>query len=546
MSNEEKRPQDELTGKVLGQFEILEEIGRGGMASVYRAKQQSMGRIVAVKVLPRNLMHDPTFYERFEREVEVISRLEHPHILPIYDYGQTDGMPYIAMRYLGGGSLEERLERGVLSPEELDKPVRQIAQALDHAHRQGIIHRDLKPGNIMLDEEGNAYLSDFGIARVLGSNLTGSMIVGTPAYMSPEQANGLPVDGRTDIYSLGVMLFHLLTGQRPFQAETPMAVLLKHINEPMPSLADFRPGLPQTLNAVIAKSTAKDPGDRYSSAAEMAEAYSVAVRGHAPEAEKATAPQMKAAPVIPTVAAPTPTETAREAATDLIAAPKRRKLPTVVKGVAVLLVVGVVGVILASLIHQSRVASEAEAMPTPFRSASTVAYDLHNDVYAIAYTISIPNEWIPPQEQQYIDASDGHILRHVWRAERSDAFVSLAIENADLIGDTAVFREAVDEYLAEYYDQLSTLEFIDEAMAEDGAIRRSYWVTPPAAEATNPNIAQWLENLAAGQLDVFFLQRPPYLVVMETYTTDDMGSSASMLQRLQSILDSLRIKAETS
>ncbi|NJN00463.1 MAG: serine/threonine protein kinase, partial [Aquincola sp.] len=196
-----------LIGKNIGPYTILEEIGRGGMATVYSAMQTSMNRKIAIKVLPPHFMHDPGFLERFEREVDVIAHLEHPHILPIYDYGQAEGVPYIAMRYLGGGSLAQRIRRGPLELSEIDKPLTQVCQALDYAHQQGVIHRDLKPGNIMLDETGNAYLSDFGIARVMGSNLTGSAIIGTPAYMSPEQAHGLNIDGRADIYSMGIVLF---------------------------------------------------------------------------------------------------------------------------------------------------------------------------------------------------------------------------------------------------------------------------------------------------------------------------------------------------
>ena len=262
----EDTPQDDLIGKVLGQYQIEQEVGRGGMATVYRARQQSMNRTVAVKVLPRNLLHDPTFYERFEREVDVIAHLEHPHILPIYDYGQAEGVPYIIMRFLGGGSLEQQIRRGLPDLNDLQKPMRQIAQALDYAHQQGIIHRDLKPGNIMLDEAGNAYLSDFGIARVLGSDLTGSMIIGTPAYMSPEQANGLAIDARSDIYALGIVMFELITGKEPYQAETPMAVLLKHINEPVPPIRSFREDVPEAVELVINKATAKDPDNRFSSA----------------------------------------------------------------------------------------------------------------------------------------------------------------------------------------------------------------------------------------------------------------------------------------
>jgi len=275
----DEQPKDELIGKNLGQFEILQEIGRGGMATVYKSRQQSMNRIVAVKVLPQHLLHDPGFYERFEREVEVISTLEHPHILPIYDYGQSDGVPYIAMRFLGGGSLEDQIRRqGPVMVDDLERPLRQIAQALDYAHKQGIIHRDLKPGNIMLDEGGNAYLSDFGIARVMGSEMTGSMIIGTPSYMSPEQANGLPIDARADVYALGVVLFELITGRLPFQAETPMAVLLKHINEDVPPIADFREDVSVVVEEVVRKATAKDPDDRFSSAGDMALAFSAALR----------------------------------------------------------------------------------------------------------------------------------------------------------------------------------------------------------------------------------------------------------------------------
>ncbi|MCA9885006.1 MAG: serine/threonine protein kinase, partial [Anaerolineae bacterium] len=175
-----------LTGKTIGPYELQQEIGRGGMATVYSGRQLSMNRMVAIKVLPRHFLHDPGFLERFEREVEVISKLEHPHILPIYDYGETEGVPYIAMRYLGGGSMADLIRRGVPELKDIVQPMRQVAEALDYAHQRGIIHRDLKPGNIMLDESGNAYLSDFGIARVMGSDLTGSAIIGTPAYMSPE------------------------------------------------------------------------------------------------------------------------------------------------------------------------------------------------------------------------------------------------------------------------------------------------------------------------------------------------------------------------
>ena len=263
---------DDFTGKTLGQYEVIEEVGRGGMATVYKARQSSINRTVAVKVLPRNLLHDPDFFERFEREVDVIAHLEHPHILPIYDYGKAEGVPFIVMRYLPGGSLQDLIRKGQVPLERIEKPITQVASALDHAHQAGIIHRDLKPANILLDNAGNAYLTDFGIARVLGSDLTGSMLIGTPAYMSPEQASGQPLDARSDIYALGVVLFEFITGREPYQAETPVALLFKHINEAIPPIANFRTDVPPAVEAVVTRATSKDPDDRYASAGELAQA----------------------------------------------------------------------------------------------------------------------------------------------------------------------------------------------------------------------------------------------------------------------------------
>ena len=277
------------------QYTILEEIGRGGMATVYSAMQHSVNRKITLKVLPPHFLHDPGFLERFEREVEVISHLEHPHILPIYDYGESDGIPFIAMRYLGGGNMAQLVRRGVPSLQDIVKPFQQVAEALDYAHHQGIIHRDLKPSNVMLDEFGNAYLTDFGIARVMGSNLTGSAIIGTPAYMSPEQASGVSLDARSDIYSLGIVLFELITGREPYQAETPMSMLLKHINEPIPPISDFRSNVPETVQQVLDKATAKDPDERYDSAIALAEDFRRALQGL-----PSTFDNQKTSPFLPT------------------------------------------------------------------------------------------------------------------------------------------------------------------------------------------------------------------------------------------------------
>lgn len=195
-----------LIGVTISGCEIREEVGRGGMATVYRAQQISMDRYVAVKVLPPEFVHQTASLDRFKQEASIVARLEHRAIVPVHDYGEYEGIPYIVMRYMDGGSVEDLLAEGPLAPEQVLQILQQIAPALDYAHREGVLHRDLKPSNILLDANGDAFITDFGIARILGANkkpLTTSGVVGTPSYMSPEQAQGHELDGRSDVYALG-------------------------------------------------------------------------------------------------------------------------------------------------------------------------------------------------------------------------------------------------------------------------------------------------------------------------------------------------------
>lgn len=258
----------------IGRYEIKEEIGRGGMATVYRAYDPVFERDVAIKVLPRAMLHDPQFRLRFEREAKTIAMLEHAAIVPVYDYGEDDGQPYFVMRYMTGGSLADRIKQSPLSLKEIIRILDHIGPALDEAHRRGIVHRDLKPGNILFDQHGVPYVSDFGIAKLTESQttLTGSAIVGTPAYMCPEQAQGESVDGRADIYALGVILFEMLTGRQPYQGDTPMSVVVKHITEPPPHVLEVRPELPPSIDVVVQRAMAKDREERYATVAEMVKA----------------------------------------------------------------------------------------------------------------------------------------------------------------------------------------------------------------------------------------------------------------------------------
>src|SRR5512143_1552888 len=233
----------ELNGKRLGQYLILEQIGKGGMATVFKAEQTSLGRVVAVKVLPVNFQNDETFRERFVQEARAVARLNHPHILPVYDYGETEAVAYIVMEYVVGGTLQSKLG----TPLRLDytaKIVGQIGSALDYAHDCGVVHRDVKPSNIMLRGDGTSLLADFGLAKLTESSrqLTHSGIgIGTPDYMSPEQGEGGKVDYRAYLYSLGVVMYEMLTGRVPFTAETPVAVVVKHISEPPPRACASNP-----------------------------------------------------------------------------------------------------------------------------------------------------------------------------------------------------------------------------------------------------------------------------------------------------------------
>jgi hypothetical protein len=270
-----------LTGQTLGQCRLLERIGCGGMSTVYKAYQPSLDRYVAVKVLPPFLACTPDFITRFRREARAIARLNHPNILPIYDSGQEGELSYIVMRYVEGGTLQETLGK----PLPLDRVVEMITQvggALDYAHQEGIIHRDVKPSNVLMDKREWALLSDFGLAKVVETSVkltkTGAGL-GTPAYIAPELGRGEPADERSDIYSLGIVLYEMLTGRVPFEAETPMAVLMEHISTPLPMPRSINPDIPDPVEQVVLKALAKAPADRFQRMGEMVAALQKAVAG---------------------------------------------------------------------------------------------------------------------------------------------------------------------------------------------------------------------------------------------------------------------------
>jgi serine/threonine-protein kinase len=258
-------------------YEIKSELGRGGMATVYHAFDPRFKRNVALKVLPREFLHDPTFKARFEREAQTIATLEHPAIVPVYDFGEDHGQPYLVMRLLPGGTLTNRLAIGALPFEEAIRIINRLAPALDEAHKQGIIHRDLKPDNILFDQRDAPFITDFGVVKLSGGGTitTQNVIVGTPAYISPEQARGdMIIDGRSDIYALGVILFQMLSGKLPFNATTPVGLVMKHITDPVPPILEIKPDLPPICNEIINRALAKEPNERFATTASLAAALS--------------------------------------------------------------------------------------------------------------------------------------------------------------------------------------------------------------------------------------------------------------------------------
>ncbi len=263
--------------KQIGQYQILEQIARGGMGTVYRAVDAELERIVALKVLSPQLGADPDFVERFRREAITAANLHHRNIVTIYGIGIEEAQYSIAMEYVNGRDLHKIIRtEGRMDPERVGAILAQIAAALDYAHLLGVIHRDIKPGNILLDDRDEVKLVDFGIAKALGATtqLTAShMRMGTPQYTSPEQAEGALIDARTDIYSLGIVVYELLAGRVPFTAETTDAILYAHIHKPPPPLREQRQNIPPRLEQVVLKALAKKPQDRFNTAGEFARAY---------------------------------------------------------------------------------------------------------------------------------------------------------------------------------------------------------------------------------------------------------------------------------
>jgi formylglycine-generating enzyme required for sulfatase activity len=280
------------TQRHVGKYEILEEIGRGGFAVVYRARDTTLDRVVALKVLHPQLTTDPKFVQRFHQEAQTAARLHHPHIVTIHEVGEEAGQHYLAMTFLPGRTLDKHLAEGPLPMEQATSVVEQIADALGAVHERGLVHRDVKPANVMVDNKGQATLLDFGIVRAAeGTRLTTTMaILGTPEYMAPEQADptdAREIDWRADIYALGVVTYEMLVGQPPFTGKSPTKVLYQHVHEPPPEPCTINPNMPAGLQPVLLKALAKKREDRYQSAQAMARDLQMKVKAFPQKRDRA-------------------------------------------------------------------------------------------------------------------------------------------------------------------------------------------------------------------------------------------------------------------
>jgi serine/threonine protein kinase len=363
---------EDLTGKTLDQYQITGPIGEGGMAAVYKAYQPGVDRYVALKVLPRHFASDPQFVKRFNQEARIIAKLQHPHILPVFDYGEADGYTYIVMPFVKAGTVADFLTGDPLSLEKICQIMSQLGDALDYAHSQGIIHRDIKPSNVLVDERGNCLLTDFGIGKILAGNTqltsTGD-VIGTPAYMSPEQGLGGDIDARSDIYSLGVMLYEMVTGRQPYKAETPMAVIVKHIYDPLPPPRTINPGIPEPIERVVLKALAKHRDQRFQTPGDLVASLEKA----AATAKDGRAVSNMPLPQETVVSQPEPREyRVPQTSRSQVTPARRLSIPRVFFGMVGLGIIGVI-VVLGGLFLINRLLITPKPEATPVSTAAEIS-----------------------------------------------------------------------------------------------------------------------------------------------------------------------------
>ncbi len=455
-------------GDNVGPYKIIEQLGQGGMATVFKAYHASLDRYVALKALHPAFGEDATFATRFQREARVVAKLEHPYIVPVYDYAQHEGRPYLVMKYIEGDTLKARLNKGPLTSDKIDKVVDSIGAALAHAHKQGILHRDIKPSNVLVTPDGEMYLADFGLARIAQSGestLSSDMIMGTPQYISPEQAMGKKdLDAGTDIYSFAVMLYEMVVGQVPFSADTPFSIIHDHIYTPLPLPQTINPNVPEPVQRVLLKALAKERADRYEDVAALVEAFKTAwreagvpMKGTSVTIAKSASPADKTR--MKSTAEPTKMAAKAQAAEPVAKAEKKRS-PFVWVGVGLLLLACIGGIyvarqnrLFAFLLNQrpGAVTSTVEAAVTePIRATSIASTSLPT----LPAQANVPPEVLAAQQKVKADPNNPdaqlELALAFWSADMPGASYDALLKVINLVepNNEAFFVQAGDRFTA--------------------------------------------------------------------------------------------------
>ncbi|MGE5072722.1 MAG: protein kinase domain-containing protein, partial [Anaerolineae bacterium] len=444
-----------VVGENVGPYRIVEQLGQGGMATVYRAFHAALDRYVAIKALHPAFGEDPNFQARFQREARLVAKLEHPHIVPIYDYAEHEGRPYLVMKYIEGDTLKARLARGPLTTAEITNVVDSVGSALAYAHKQGILHRDVKPSNVLLGTDGHIWLADFGLARIAQaaeSTLSSDMIMGTPQYISPEQAMGdKKLDGGTDIYSFGVMLYELVVGRVPFNADTPFSIIHDHIYSPLPMPRAINTKVPEPVERVLLKALAKERAARYPDIDALVQAFREAW------AEAGVPMQGTAITLRPGAlkagAVPKSPPTDPMAATIAAPSPRNKPMPwlLVVGAILLLACVSMAAIFTLRLLRSQRLAV-TEGLSTPvaateasvvIQASATAATEATGTAIPGVATAMEGAAQNPKDPRRVLELSLAY-----WDAGMLHESIDTLAKAAELAerNDTAFFQEAVDQF----------------------------------------------------------------------------------------------------
>ena len=464
-------------GENVGPYRVTAQLGQGGMATVYKAYHANLDRYVAIKVLHQAFKEDPTFLARFQREAKVLARLEHPNIVPIYDFAEHNGQPYLVMKFVEGDTLKARMSKGPLTPAEIQKVVDSVGAGLAYAHQQGILHRDVKPSNVIITPEGHYYISDFGLARIAGageSTLSQDTMLGTPNYISPEQAKGVAdVDARADLYSFGVVLYEMAVGRVPYSADTPFATIHDHIYTPLPLPSKVNPNVPEPVERFLLKALAKEREDRFEDANTFVNEFHHALdeAGLAPVAA-ASSPvsstvTRRAPTAAPTVMASAGLTTAKISATETAAPAKSNNQWLIVGGVALVLI----ALVLGALIIIPRLRRNPPQPPTQVAVATaipTLPLTLARPPTAVPNT-QPPLTNAPPTPADRIAQAEAAVAAHpgdpnahlelakaYYDLRRRDDAVNEFIKAAELSNDDLKVYDDITQFL--FNDPITTLE----------------------------------------------------------------------------------------